>query len=124
MDKYLVVMAGAGVGGLARYVIGSWIMARYGGRFPLGTLLVNVSGCFLIGVLAALLADRVLPHPHWRLFLAIGVLGGYTTFSTFGFETFQAVRAGERLVGLVYVVVSVVFGYLAVWLGADLAARR
>lgn len=124
MDRYLVVLAGAGLGGLARYAAGSWIMTRYGGRFPLGTLVVNVSGCFLIGVVTALLAGRMQPHPYWRLFLTIGVLGGYTTFSTFEFETFQAVRGGERWLGLANIVASVVLGYLAVWLGTLPTQRR
>lgn len=124
MDRYMVVLAGAGLGGLARYVLGTWIMAKYGGRFPLGTFLINVSGAFLIGVLMTLLTERWQPHPNWRLFLVVGVLGGYTTFSSFEYETLQAVRDGERWIGLLYVAGSVVLGYMAVWLGAVLAARR
>ena len=65
MDKYLVVLAGAGLGGLTRYVAGTWIMAKYGGRFPLGTLVINVSGSFLIGVLMTLLTERFQPHPNF-----------------------------------------------------------
>ena len=83
MGGYLVVLAGAGLGGLARYIAGTWIMARYGGRFPLGTFVINVSGSFLIGVLMTLLTERLQPHPQWRLFLVVGILGGYTTFSSF-----------------------------------------
>jgi len=124
LDRYMVVLAGAGLGGLARYVLGTWIMAKYGGRFPLGTFLINVSGAFLIGVLMTLLTERWQPHPNWRLFLVVGVLGGYTTFSSFEYETLQAVRDGERWIGLLYVAGSVVLGYMAVWLGAVLAARR
>ena len=124
MDKYLVVLAGAGLGGLARYVAGTSIMAKYGGRFPLGTFVINVTGSFLIGVLMTMLTERFHPHPNWRLFLVVGVLGGYTTFSSFEYETYQAVRDGERWMGLIYVLGSVVVGYLGVWLGALLAARR
>lgn len=124
MDKYLVVLAGAGFGGLARYTLGTWIMAKYGGRFPLGTFLINVSGAFLIGLLMTLLTERLQPHPNWRLFLVVGVLGGYTTFSSFEYETLQAARDGERWMGLLYVTGSVLLGYLAVWLGAALTARR
>jgi len=123
LDKYLVVLAGAGLGGLARYVAGGWIMAKYGGRFPLGTFVVNITGAFLIGVLMTLLTQRFHPHPNWRLFLVVGILGGYTTFSSFEYETFQAVRGGERWLGLIYVGGSVVLGYLGVWLGSILAAR-
>ncbi len=124
MDRYLYVMAGAGLGGLARYALGTWIMARTGFRFPLGTFLINVSGSFLIGLTMTLLTQRFQPHPYWRLFLVVGVLGGYTTFSTFEYETLQAVRDGERWLGFLYAAGSVVFGYLAVWLGVLLAAER
>ena len=89
-----------------------------------GTLAVNVSGSFLVGLLMVLLTERWQPHPYWRLFLVVGVLGGYTTFSTFEYETYQAMRDGERWMGLFYVMGSVVAGYLAVWLGALAAARR
>jgi fluoride exporter len=80
LDRYFVVLAGAGLGGLARYVAGTRIMAKYGGRFPLGTLVINVNGSFLIGVLMTLLTERLSPHLHWRLFLVVGILGGNTTF--------------------------------------------
>lgn len=124
MDKYLVVLAGAGLGGLARYVAGTWIMAKYGGRFPLGTFVINITGAFLIGVLMTVLTERFHPHPNWRLFLVVGILGGYTTFSSFEYETYQAVRDGERWLGLLYVAGSVVLGYLGVWLGSVLAGGR
>ena len=123
MDRYLVVLAGAGLGGLARYAAGTWIMAKYGGRFPLGTFLINVSGSFLIGVLMMLFTERLQPHPNWRLFLVVGVLGGYTTFSSFEYETFQAVRDGTSWLAALYVLGSVGVGYLGVWLGALLALR-
>jgi CrcB protein len=124
LDRYLVVLAGAGFGGLARYVAGSWIMLKYGGRFPLGTLIINVSGSFLIGVLMTLLTERLNPHPNWRLFLVVGVLGGYTTFSSFEYEIYQTVRDGARWMGMLYLTGSVVLGYLGVWMGALLTARR
>jgi CrcB protein len=124
LDKYLVVLAGAGLGGLARYVAGTWIMAKYGGRFPLGTFVINVTGAFLIGVLMTLLTQKFHPHPNWRLFLVVGILGGYTTFSSFEYETFQAVRDGERWLGLFYLAGSVMLGYLGVWLGTLLAGGK
>ena len=121
---YLAVLAGAGIGGLARYAAGRWIMANYGGRFPLGTFIVNISGSFLIGVLMTLLTERLHPHPNWRLFLVVGILGGYTTFSSFEYETFQAMRDGSRWMGLFYMMGSVVIGYFGVWLGTVLTAVR
>ena len=124
MDKYLVVLTGAGLGGLARFLAGTWIMERYGGRFPLGTFFINITGSFLIGVLMTLLTERWHVNPNWRLFLVVGVLGGYTTFSSFEYETLQLVREGARWVGLLYVTGSVVLGYFGVWLGAVLAGAR
>ena len=124
MDRYLVVLAGAGLGGLLRYAAGTWIMAKYGGRFPLGTFVINVTGSFLIGVLMTLLTERFQPHPNWRLFLVVGVLGGYTTFSSFEYDAFQAVRDGARWMALAYVTGSVLLGYAGVWLGIAVAGRR
>ncbi len=124
MDRYLAVMAGAAAGGLARYVAGAAIMQRYGGSFPLGTLVINVTGAFLIGVLMPLLTERGQPHPNWRLLLVVGFLGGYTTFSAFAWETYQALRSGDRWVALMNVGGSIVLGMLAVWGGAALASRR
>jgi CrcB protein len=115
--KFLIVMAGGAAGSLARYVAGVAIMSRFGGRFPLGTLVVNATGCFLIGVIMTLLTRGAAPHPNWRLLLVVGFLGGYTTFSSFAYETFVAARDGNPWMGLLNVVLSVVAGYLAVWLG-------
>ena len=124
MDRYLVVFAGAGFGGLVRYIAGTWVMAKYGGRFPMGTFIINVTGSFLIGTLMTLLTERLQPHPNWRLFLVVGFLGGYTTFSSFEYETYSAIRGGERLMGMLYVGASVLLGYLGVWAGASLLTRR
>jgi CrcB protein len=117
-------MLGGAAGSLARYVAGVAIMARLGGRFPLATLVINVTGSFLIGLLMALFTERFQPHPYWRLLLVVGFLGGYTTFSSFAYETYSAVRAGSPWIGLINVVASVAFGYAAVWLGALAMARR
>ena len=121
--KYLLILLGGGVGSLARYVVGSAVAARFGTRFPAGTMLVNVTGCFLIGLTMTLLTERLQPHPYWRLALVVGFLGGYTTFSSFEWETYSAVREGGLWIGLGNVVGSVTLGYAAVWLGALLARR-
>jgi CrcB protein len=121
--KYLLVMLGGGIGSLVRYAAGTAISARFASLFPLGTMIVNVTGSFLIGLLMTLLSER-LPHPYWRLLLVVGFLGGYTTFSSLEWETFSAVRGGGLWIGLANVVGSVAFGYAAVWLGAALASRR
>jgi CrcB protein len=124
MDRYLMVLVGGGVGALARYVLGAEIAARVGERFPLGTLVINVTGSFLIGLLMTLFTERLQPHPNWRLLLVVGVLGGYTTFSTFEYETFRAVQDGGKWIGMLNVVGSVVMGYIAVWIGAAIVGRQ
>jgi CrcB protein len=121
--KYLLILMGGGAGSLARYLAGTAIMTRFAPRFPLGTMAVNVTGCFLIGLIMTLLTERFQPHENWRLALVVGFLGGYTTFSSFEWETYSAVREGAFWIGLANVLGSVLFGYFAVWLGA-LAARR
>jgi fluoride exporter len=121
--KFLLIALGGGAGSLARYLAGTAIMTRIGPRFPWGTLTVNVSGSFLIGLLMTLLTERFSPNPNIRLLLVVGFLGGYTTFSSFEWETYSAIREGGAWIGLVNVVASVALGYAAVWLGA-LAAKR
>ena len=117
----LVGLAGA-IGAPLRYIIDTIVTERIGGEFPLGTLVVNVTGCFLIGVLMTVFTERLVDE-RWRLLLVVGVLGGYTTFSSFGWETYQSIHEGSVLRGLANVTLSVVFGYLAVWCGALLARR-
>jgi CrcB protein len=124
MDRYLMVLLGGGAGALARYVVGAAIAERLGGRFPVGTLVINVTGSFLIGFLMTLFTERLQPHPNWRLLLVVGVLGGYTTFSTFEYETFRAVQDGGKWMGLLNVAASVLLGYIAVWLGAAIVGRQ
>lgn len=118
-----MVFLGAGSGGLTRFIVGSVIMQRYAGRFPLGTFVINVTGSFLIGVLMTFLSERLDLSPNWRLLLVVGFLGGYTTFSSFEYETFIAVRSGNHLLALLNVLGSVFLGYVAVGLGAILGAR-
>jgi len=86
-------------------------------------MVVNVTGCFLIGLIMTILTERANLNPNWRFALVVGFLGGYTTFSTFAWETYAAVRSGGFWIGLANVVGSVLLGYAAVWLGA-LVARR
>ncbi|HUO31093.1 MAG TPA: fluoride efflux transporter CrcB [Bryobacteraceae bacterium] len=123
MSRYLVIFIGGGTGSLVRYAAGSAIMRRFGGKFPLGTLVINVTGAFLIGFLMTLLTERLKLDPRWRLLLVIGFLGGYTTFSSFEWETYAAIRDGGLWVGLLNLVSSIMLGYIAVWLGAILAQR-
>lgn len=124
-DRCLVVAAGAALGGIARYAVSVAAMARFGGTFPLGTMAVNLSGCFLIGLSSVILTEWIhQPHPYWRLFLVVGVLGGYTTFSSFEYETWLEFRDGSRLFGWLNIIGSVLLGYLAVILGVWLARLK
>lgn len=121
--KYLLILVGGGTGSLARYLAGTAIMSRYGGRFPLGTVVINITGSFLIGLLMTLLTERGQANSYWRPLLVIGFLGGYTTFSSFEWETFFATRSGAFWIGALNVIGSVTLGYAAVWLG-NLLARK
>lgn len=89
----------------------------------MGTMAVNVTGSFLIGVLMTLLTERFQANPAWRLLLVVGFLGGYTTFSSLEYETYRTVRDGGLWVGLLNAVASIVLGYLAVWFGSSMVTR-
>ena len=118
-----MVFFGGGTGALARYILGAALTRRFGSAFPIGTFVINVTGSFLIGLQMTMVAERYQPDPRWRLLLVVGFLGGYSTFSSFEYETYQSVRQGGHWMALLYVISSVVVGYAAVLLGA-LAARR
>lgn len=118
-----MVILGGGAGSLARYVIATAIMARMGGRFPFGTVIINITGSFLIGLLMTLLTNRIGSSPNLRLLLVTGFLGGYTTFSSFEWETLSLAAGGSWWLGLINVLGSVGLGYGAVWLGAAVARR-
>jgi len=123
MKQLLIVGLGGFVGSAARYKIGGLVLHHSAAwRFPLSTFAINISGCFAIGVLAALAEKQDLFSPDARLFLFTGLLGGYTTFSAFGLEGVFLLRRGETLVCLLYALLSVVLGFLAVWIGFRLFA--
>jgi fluoride exporter len=95
-------------------------MRRFGGTFPLGTLVINVSGSFLIGLLMTLLTEKFQLDPNWRFLLVVGFLGGYTACSSFEWETFTTIRVVGLEAGVLNMILSVILGYLAVWLGATI----
>ena len=118
---YLLIGMGGFLGCNARYLLGGWIAERYGTSFPYGTMFTNVSGSFIIGFFLVLISERFIVHPNWRPFFAIGFLGGYTTFSTFSFETFSLIQQRSFFLALANMVGSVVLGQIAVLVGMILA---
>ncbi|HZM00442.1 MAG TPA: fluoride efflux transporter CrcB [Planctomycetota bacterium] len=123
MEKLLYVAVGGGLGSVLRYLLGAWGQRAAGTeRFPVGTLLVNVLGCLAMGVLGALFALHR-PRDEWRLLLLIGLLGGFTTFSSFAFETLGLAEDGARGRALANILLSNALCLLAVWVGYRLTQR-
>jgi fluoride exporter len=112
-----MIAIGGAIGALARYQVAAMIQARVPAGFPYGTFVVNMSGCFIMGVVTVLLTERLVVHPNWRFLIPIGFVGAYTTFSTFELETFNAASETAWLVAGANVVLSVVIGYLSLWAG-------
>ena len=121
MMNYLMVFAGGGFGSVIRFMLGTWIGQHWGRSFPLGTFVINVTGSFLIGFLMTLIAVRVIVNPQWRLLLVVGGLGGYTTFSTFQYETGKLAMDGELVYAALNMVLSVGVGFMALKLGEVVA---
>lgn len=118
MVPTLLVALGGALGSVARFKLSAFVLLSYPSlKFPLGTFVVNLLGCLIIGALAGLSERPGFMSPDIRLFLFTGVVGGFTTFSAFGLETFSLLRRGEILVASSYVSLSVVVGILAVCLG-------
>jgi len=116
--SYLLVFLGAGLGGICRFLTVRAVAALTSGFiFPFGTLVVNMVGCFLIGFLAQLSESRAVLGPEARLFLFVGLLGGFTTFSSFGYETVELLRTGQVASALANAVLQVALGLLLVWMG-------
>jgi fluoride exporter len=121
LERTLVVGAGGFLGSAARYLVQGFVYRFLPADFPYATFLINVSGCYAIGFLAVLAEETLAIGPAARLFLMVGVLGGYTTFSTFGYETMVLVREGSGMRALVNVAGQVLLGLAAVWGGAATA---
>ena len=117
MLKAVLVMILGGIGCLSRYGVGIAAQRLAGGRFPVGTLLVNVLGCFCAGLAAAYFATRGAGREEWRIAVMAGFLGGFTTFSAFGVQTFDLLRNGRCGHAALNIALSVTLGLLAVWAG-------
>ncbi|CUH96958.1 putative membrane protein [Propionispora sp. 2/2-37] len=104
-----------------RYLTSNWAAVRFGTEFPMGTLLVNVVGDFIIGLFMALITERLSVSPYWRLFIAVGFLGGLTTFSSFSYEALHLLQNVDVLRTFYNVGLNVLVGFLATWLGMGVA---
>lgn len=122
MKDFLIICIGASAGAASRYYLDLFLTYRLGSAFPHGTFFVNMTGCLLLGFLGSLALERAnLVTPELRLFLAVGFIGSYTTFSTFSLETIRLLEAGHLLRALAYVLGSVLIGLLATYLGLMVA---
>jgi len=121
MQHYLAIALGGALGSVLRFAMNEAVSARFGRAFPWGTLSINVIGSFLIGLLAVILVERLEVSPAVRLGLMVGVLGGFTTFSSFSLEVVQLMQNGAFMRALLYVVASVTVCVLAAAAGIHLA---
>ena len=121
MLEVIIVTIGGGLGSAARYLVSTWAAARFGAAFPYGTLIVNIVGCFIIGAFVTMTTERLIISPYWRLFVTVGIVGGFTTFSSFSYETMHLLQETDVLRAFYNVGLNVIVGFSATWLGIGLA---
>jgi CrcB protein len=112
-----MVGIGGFLGSVLRFWLGSFIGGRLGARFPYGTFVINITGSFLIGMVVTVLATKAHWSSNWLYLIPIGFIGGYTTFSTFEYETFRLFQDGQLLTAMLNITLSVVVGFVGVWVG-------
>jgi CrcB protein len=117
MQRFLLISLGAVLGANLRYWVADWAARNWGSHFPLGTLLINLSGSFILGLFITLAMERSGLDGRWRMLVAVGFLGAYTTFSTYTYESVNLLAAGQWAMGLLYLLGSAILGGLAVLLG-------
>lgn len=117
MEHILSIGIGGAIGAVLRYCMGNILTKALGSSFPYGTFCINIIGCFFMGLLMTIIVDKGLLSPTWRLFLCVGLLGGFTTFSSFSYETLTLLQEGNLLFALLYAGGSVCLGILAAFLG-------
>lgn len=115
--EIIIVMLGGSIGAVARYLIGNWSANRLGIDFPYGTLLVNIAGCFLMGIIMTLITEKMHTHANVKLLLTVGFLGALTTFSSFSYETLHLLETNRPIPVLLNIFANVSGGLLAAWLG-------
>ena len=121
--SFLLVFVGAGLGGVLRHIMNMLSLRWFGPGFPAGTFLINISGSIVMGLVVGYLATRDMPSVELRLFVATGILGGYTTFSTFSLDTISLWQRGEFAAAAAYVIGSLVLSFAGLWLGMALFRR-
>ncbi|OGO57703.1 MAG: hypothetical protein A2Z32_06565 [Chloroflexi bacterium RBG_16_69_14] len=121
LTPYLAISVGGALGANARYLVAAWATTQWGAQFPVATLLINVSGSFVIGLYLTLATERFTGHPAVRLLVATGFLGAYTTFSTFSVEALRLIETGDAAAAISYMVASVVMCILAAAIGMFVA---
>lgn len=122
MRRYLLIAIGGAVGAMLRYFVGVVAAERFGPRFPVGTLSINISACFMIGFILEYINRHTVVSPVWRYTFAIGFIGAFSTFSSFEFETWSELTSGAFWIAILYVAASLIAGLIAVGLGS--AASR
>ena len=120
IKSILLIGLGGGVGSIARYLCQKWFAENIQHPFPWGTFVVNILGCFLIGLIYAIAEKTTILSPQTRLLLITGLCGGFTTFSTFAFENMSLLRSGDITYVLLYIVASILLGIEAVFAGIGL----
>jgi CrcB protein len=123
MNKLLLIALGGAFGSVMRYLIAGWMQRLFENPFPIGTFTVNVTGCLCVGVLAAYFAGPHLVREEYKLALTVGVLGGFTTFSTFGMETFSYLNEGQWGRAALNVLLTNITCLAAVWIGYRMTER-
>lgn len=119
MKLILIVGLGSFLGGIFRYTLSQMIQGKFLSTFPYGTLGVNILGCLFIGIVVAL-SERTVLSPEWRIFLATGICGGFTTYSAFSSETFSMLRDGQFSAAALYIGCSLILGVLFTFIGYSL----
>jgi CrcB protein len=117
----IAIFLGGGIGSVLRYLCSFACSKNFTCAFPVGTFLINIVGSLFLGFVLGLFMLKGNPHNHFKLFLTVGVAGGFTTFSTFSVETFDLIKSGHSYLGLIYPVASIVLGICAVFVGFYLA---
>jgi CrcB protein len=120
LGKYFFIALGGALGSVVRYLVGTSVSNRLGIRFPFGTLVINITACVIIGLSLEILNRHTNVNPAFRYLIPIGFIGAYSTFSTFEWEIFSNLNSGAFWIAILYVTASLVFGLVAVALGAAL----